>query len=100
MPHEKVLPFIYILDSLLLFHRKDESTLRYDDGREVTNTYHIGLPLLPPRKEIVIQLSSLGARELNLLHLHTLANLLNQDPELVHTPPTEIRDHTSTVDMH
>ena len=34
-----------------------------------TDTYHIGLPLLPPGKEIIIQLSSPGARELNLLQI-------------------------------
>ena len=55
-----------------------------------TDTYHIGLPLLPPGKEIIIQLSSPGARELNLLHLHKVADLVNRDPELVHIPPTQI----------
>ena len=41
-----------------------------------TDTYHISLPLLPPGKEVIIQLSSPGARELSLLHVHKLVDVL------------------------
>ena len=55
-----------------------------------TDTYHIGLPLLPPGKEVIIQLSNPGARELNLLHLHKLVDALKRDPDMIHIPPTQI----------
>ena len=42
-----------------------------------TDTYHIGL-----------RFSSQGARELNLLHLHKLVDLLRRDPDMVQIPPS------------
>ena len=54
-----------------------------------TDTYHIGLTLLPPGKEVIIQLSSPGARELNLL-LHRLIDALTRDPDMTHIPRTQV----------
>ena len=54
-----------------------------------TDTYHIGLALLPPVKEVIIQLSSPGARELNL-HLHRLIDALTCDPDMMHIPHTQV----------
>lgn len=54
-----------------------------------TDTYHIGLALLPPVKEVIIQLSSPGARELNL-HLHRLIDAMTCDPDMTHIPRTQV----------
>ena len=55
-----------------------------------TDTYDIGLTLLPPGKEVIIQLSSPGARELNLLHLHRLIDALTCDSDMTHIPRTQV----------
>ena len=47
-----------------------------------TDTYHVGLPFVTLEMEVVVQLSHPGDRHLRLLHLHTLVDLLNRDPEL------------------
>ena len=55
-----------------------------------TVTYHIGRTLLPPGKEVVIQLSSPGDRQLNLLHLYRLIDALTHDPDMMHIPRTQV----------
>ena len=49
-----------------------------------TDVYHIGLPLLSSTDEVIAQLSRPSDKELNLLNLHILADLLQRDPDLAH----------------
>lgn len=44
---------------------------------------HIGLPLVRPANEVMVQISKLD-KELNLLHLHSLSDALQRDPDLAH----------------
>ncbi len=55
------------------------------------------IPLLPTGKEVIIQLSSPGARELNLLHLHKLVDALKRDPDMIHIPHTQITGIIQTM---
>ena len=62
-----------------------------------TDTYHIFLPLVSTGTEVIIQLSGPEARELNLLHLHKLADLFKRDPDMVNIPPNEIAGTIQTL---
>ena len=49
-----------------------------------TDVYHIGLPLVIPGENVLIQLSLPSNKELKILALHNLVDLLKRDPDLVH----------------
>lgn len=55
-----------------------------------TDVYHIGLPLLSPTDKVIVQLSRPSDKELNLLNLHKLADLIQRDPDLAHIPSNDI----------
>ena len=69
-------------DTRIWLHIKHSAGLKKLIQSPDTDTYHIGLPLVTPEMEVVVQLSNPGDRHLRLLHLHTLIDLINWDPEL------------------
>ena len=55
-----------------------------------TDVYHIGLPLVSPGETVLVQISRPSDRELKLLNVNTLVDLLQRDPDLVHIPEGSI----------
>ena len=49
-----------------------------------TDVYHIGLPLISSTEETILQISRPSNKELNLLNLPVLVDLLSRDPDLAH----------------
>ena len=70
--------------------------LRYSAGTKKfilspdTDVYHIGLPLVTPEESVIVQLSRPSDKELKLLNVNILIDLLKRDPDLVHIPEINI----------
>ena len=61
-----------------------------------TDTYHIGLPLLTPTDQVMVQISKLD-KELKLLNLQSLSDALKRDPDLAHIPESAIPQTIQTL---
>ena len=70
--------------------------LRYSAGTKKfilspdTDVYHIGLPLVTPEESVIVQLSRPSDKELKLLNVNILIDLLKRDPDIVHIPEINI----------
>ena len=53
-----------------------------------TDIYHIGLPLIQRQKDIMVRISMYNSRDLCFLHLHSLVNALENDPDLSYLQPS------------
>ncbi len=51
-----------------------------------TDVYHIGLTLVIPDEIVTVQLSRPCDKELKLINVNNLLDLLRRDPDLVHVP--------------
>ena len=66
-------------DTRIWLHVKHSAGLKKLIQSPDTDTYNVGLPFVTPQMEVIVQLSHPGDRH---LHLYTLIDLLNRDPEL------------------
>lgn len=70
--------------------------LKHSTGRKKfilspdTDVYHIGLPLVTAGDSVLVQLSMPSDKELKVLNVNTLLDLLKRDPDLVHVPEVHI----------
>ena len=77
-------------DTRVWLHLKHSAGTRKFILSPDTDVYHIGLPLLMAGESIYIQVSRPSDKELKLLHLNTLIDVLRRDPDLVHIPESDI----------
>lgn len=77
-------------DTRLWLHLKHSAGTKKFIMSPDTDVYHIGLPLVVSGEHVLIQLSRPSDKELKLLNMNLLVDLLKRDPDLVHIPEVHI----------
>lgn len=80
-------------DTRIWLHIKHSAGVKKLIQSPDTDTYHVGLIFVTTQMEVIVQLSHPSDRHLRLLHLHTLIDLLNRDPELANLS----KDHRTWI---
>ncbi len=77
-------------DTRLWLHMKHSAGRRKFILSPDTDVYHIGLPLVSAGDSVIIQLSKPSDKDLKLINLNILIDLLKRDPDLVHIHDSHI----------
>ena len=84
-------------DTRLWLHIKNSACKSFLVLSPDTDTYHIGLSLQQPNKQIFIQLSPINSREVKFLNMTALCTALINDPDLVHIEQSNIPQVMQTI---
>ena len=77
-------------DTRIWLHSKCSAGMKKFILSPDTDVYHIGLPLVMSGESVLVQLSRPSDKELKLLNLNILIDVLKRDPDLVHIPELHI----------
>jgi len=77
-------------DTRLWLHLKHSSGRKKFILSPDTDVYHIGLPLISEEDSVIVQLSKPSDKELKLINMNALIDLLKRDPDLVHVEESHI----------